>query len=793
MKNRLTFANVINILLENKKKTYPQHKLICDLFGEYLGKSDYSDTIYAEDNTMYSRWCTGARPIPMEVLRTYEEDDKWGYMETAFDDEIIPNLINESQARSKMEELIKDSIPVVGMTKADELIAITDNAEFFTQVIRYAILSDHAHSKAFSPDLSEDLQNCFLPSVSPEFVGRKDEIKQAVKLLQDSHVLFISGIAGIGKSEFARFFADKNQKKYNNIIYWYYTGDLKKNVIQMDFANDTADMSEDELFQRHYDILKKLRDDSLIILDNFNVLPKDDAFFKELEQNRFQLLITTRCTLSRYPMLVLKELDCDKELTELFYKLCPSAKDEADVVRDIIKTVHSHTLTVVLSALSLTASGMEAEELLRELQTCGLNISDGDDIELYKDGDYTEGLMTEHLRKLLQLGKLSNSQLDILRNLSLLPLSGVLKNAFKNWCRLPNLNDVNHLAKYGFIYDDTENRKISLHPLIQEIIVLETVPTVSACHTMIDSLHVISLAHGLDVKKPQNVIDSLISIAENVIVDSPEYFLLFLQDMFPYLEKYLMTDYLSKLVDRIEYTMNQLEQVEKSCKINDADSSVSEHSNSNVCNRALLLDYKAELLVMKKDYKTALKKRQKAISIMESTPLDSEKADLRTVNLLSNLYNNLSNIYVLMKNPSDAATALEKAISIRSQHSKLGLTESHDLLQQLINLTNMLILSKNYDMAAQVLTLYENTVLEHEGSQTFDYGICQFMNGVLALSQGVPAKAENYLLSAESIITDIMGTDNEYTKSVYKYLYNLYARWHKPELAEKYRTCLISQ
>lgn len=47
----------------------------------------------------------------------------------------------------------------------------------------------------------------------------------------------------------------------------------------MDFADDTADMSEDELFQKHYDALKKLRDDSLIILDNYNVLPKDDAFF----------------------------------------------------------------------------------------------------------------------------------------------------------------------------------------------------------------------------------------------------------------------------------------------------------------------------------------------------------------------------------------------------------------------------------------------------------------------------------------------------------------------------------
>ena len=126
-------------------------------------------------------------------------------------------------------------------------------------------------------------------------------------------------------------------------------------------------------------------------------------------------------------------------------------------------------------------------------------------------------------------------------------------------------------------------------------------------------------------------------------------------------------------------------------------------------------------------------------------------------------------------------------------HNKLGLMESHDLLQQLINLTNMLILAKDYDMVAQVLTLYENTVLEHEGSQTFDYVICQFMNGVLALSEGIPARAETYLLSAETIITDVMVTDNKYTKSVYKYLYNLYARWHKTELADNYRNKLLSR
>ena len=59
---------------------------------------------------------------------------------------------------------------------------------------------------------------------------------------------------------------------------------------------------------------------------------------------------------------------------------------------------------------------MEAEELLYELQTCGLSISFGEAVDLSKDGDYTDGLMAEHLKKLLQLGKLSDSRLDVLHS-----------------------------------------------------------------------------------------------------------------------------------------------------------------------------------------------------------------------------------------------------------------------------------------------------------------------------------------------------------------------------------------
>ena len=764
MRNRLTFANIISILLENKKKTYQQHQLVRSLFSAYLNDELPSSEIYAENNTMYSRWCTGARPIPMEILRIYEENN-FEVMEEDFRCKIIPNLINESQARSQIEELINDSRNIIGNKTTNEILALTDNAAFFTAAVRYAILSDHEHSGLFSPDLSDTIQSSRLPSITEEFVGRKNELKECGKLLQEHPTLFISGVAGIGKSEFAKYYADKNRKKYTNLIYLYYTGDLKKNIAGMEFDNDTSEMTEEMLFDKHYKILKKLHRDSLIILDNFNALPKDDSFFREFAQNDFQLLITTRCRPTQYPIMELKELDTDTELPELFYRLCPSAKEDTLAAKQIIHTVHNHTLTVVLSALSLSASGMEAEELLYELQTCGLSISSGEAVELYKDGAYTEGLMAEHLKKLLQLGKLSDSCLNVLRNLSLLSVSGVLKNAFKNWMKLPSLSDVNYLAKYGFIHDDRENRKISLHPLIREIVALETLPSVSNCHTLLDSLHCICLVHGLEVKRPQNVIDSLISITENILADIAEDYLLFLQDMFPYLEKYLVTDYLPKLVERIEYVMKQ--------------------DTHSYCDRALLLDYKAELFLIKNDYKNALKKRLKAVSILE--PYHTEDADQRTANLLSNLYNNLSNTYLLMKKTKEAAEMLHTALTIRQEYVHLGLAESHDMLQQLLNLTNMLILSKNTDIAKQVLASYENLVLEHEGTQTLDNGVCQMMYGAIALSEGNAKEAELHLLSAENIISEVMGTDNDYAKTVYLYLNNLYSRWQKPEQALAYK------
>ncbi len=795
MKNRLTFANVIGVLLENKKKTYPQHQLVRNLFSAYLDDTLEGSDLFVDDNIQYSRWCNGTRPIPMDIIKTYE-DDEWDIMEDDFKYKIIPNLLNESQARTQMEELITDSTKTIGQDMADALIVENDNAAFFCSVVRYAILNDHNTGALYSPDLSEVILGNKLPSCNQAFIGRKDEIKSISSHLSDQSVLFITGMAGIGKSEVAKAYAQKNRKKYTNVIYLYYTGDLRKDIANLTFADDSVEMNEEIRFENHYKVMQKLHTDTLLILDNFNVLPKDEPFLKELLKNNMQILITSRCKLKNYDFIEVKELDKEKELTDLFYKHCPSAKSDPESVTAIIEEVNGHTLTVCMAALTLEASGIEPEELLQELRSCGIGQSN-EEIEVFKDDEFSYASMIGHLRKLMKLNGLNADSIDILRSLSLLPVSGVPKNAFKLWLELDSLKGVNELIRYGIINEDTENKTIALHPLIQEVAITETIPTVSDCHVMLNHLHLICLAHGLDLKKPLTVMECLKSINKHIIIDNKAYYLLFLQDMYPYFDKYLATDYLPELVERIEYVMNLMDKSDISNDTNNCDSDDSVKAKTvaiSACDKALLLDYKAQLLFPRKEYENAIKKYKKSITLMENYHKENV-ADARSASLLSNLHNNLSTAYLFRKKRDEAVAELKTAFSVRSEYANLGLIKSNDTLQQTLTLANMLVQNKEFDSALEVLDFCESTIIEVMGTDNLDYGMCELYRGVIAYTRSQPQIAEQHLLNADAVFRDVMNEnpDNDYSKSTARFLYSLYTRWGKPELAEEYKQQLIGK
>ena len=503
-------------------------------------------------------------------------------------------------------------------------------------------------------------------------------------------------MAGIGKSEVAKAYAQKNRKKYTNIIYLYYTGDLRKDIANLTFADDSVEMNEEVRFQNHYKVMQKLQTDTLLILDNFNVLPKDEPFLKELMKNDMQLLITSRCKFKNYDSIEIKELDKDKELKKLFYKHCPSAKRDPDSVSAIIEEVNCHTLTVCMAALTLEASGMEPEELLHELRSCSIG-QNTEEIEVFKDEEFSYASMIGHLRMLMKLNRLNEDSIDILRSLSLLPVSGVYKSAFKMWLEL-------------------------------------------------------------DVKRPVTVMECLKSINRHIIIDNKAYYLLFLQDMYPYFDKYLDTDYPSELVERIEYVMNLMsdsgksDETSKSCNSDKSGTpDISEEINQiSACDKALLLDYKAQLLFPRKEYDNAIKKYKKAIALMEDYH-KTNTADARSANLLSNLHNNLSTAYLFRKKREEAVTELKTAFAVRREYVGLGLIENNDTLQQTLTLANMLVQNKEYVSALEIIDFCESTIDEVMGRNNLDYGLCEFYRGVIAYTRSQPVIAEQHLLNADAV------------------------------------------
>ena len=101
MRNRLNFASVFGILIENKKKQYPQHQMIRDLFSLSLDDTMNHAELTEADKITFSRWINNERPITAEIVREYENDE-WDAMEYDFRKKIIPNLLNEDQARTQI-------------------------------------------------------------------------------------------------------------------------------------------------------------------------------------------------------------------------------------------------------------------------------------------------------------------------------------------------------------------------------------------------------------------------------------------------------------------------------------------------------------------------------------------------------------------------------------------------------------------------------------------------------------------------------------------------------------------
>ena len=626
-----------NHISESNQMSQPD--FLYELFEDFM--DDPANQDFSMDNGLVCRWLTGQAKISPKISAYYSKPSNQKKLAETIHQNLLPLMSDCNMAMQDIYTLfIQDD--TISDAKKKNLASLYKPASsrllFLAKLISFGmerqfIKRDTKNQKliaggALSPIVLDYIMDSEVPKPCRHFIGRDKELEELYTMLEENRHVFLCGIAGIGKSELAKAYAKHYKKHYTNILYVEYTGDLHQDITDMDFIDDPPEISEQERFQRHNRFLRSLKSDTLLIIDNFNVTATQDSFLSVVLKYRCQILFTTRSNLNEYCTFQLKEIQDINILFQLTSAFYSEADKYRSTVEKIIETVHYHTFAVELAAKLLENGISTPGQLLAKLQEERASLDNEDKIKIIKDGQSSKATYYSHIHTLFSLYALSRKQQDIMCNLCFLPYTGISARIFAKWLELPTLNEINDLIETGFVQTTTRHT-ISLHPMIKEIALSETKPSVSSCHILLDSLQKICLMHGMEVAYYKKLFQTIGNIIELIEKDDIPKYLLFLENAFPYMDNYNYHKGMNGIIQELTGLL-------KTKNIGtDSD-------------RALLLDFQATLET----------KPEKAIKLEKDALAQIETITADNARLVSNLHANLGGLYRMNAHPDLAREIL---------------------------------------------------------------------------------------------------------------------------------------
>ena len=594
---------------------------------------------------------------------------------------------------------------------------------------------------ALSPVILDYIMDSEVPRPCRHFLGREEELDELHTMLEENSKAFLYGIAGIGKSELAKAYAKQYKKYYTNILYVEYAGDLHQAVTDMDFTDDLPEDGEEERFRKHNRFLRSLKDDTLLIIDNFNVTATQDSFLPVVLKYRCRILFTTRSKFDGHCILQLKEIRDPASLFQLAAAFYSEAEVHQTLVEEIIEIVHRHTFAVELAAKLLGNGILPPERLLEKLREEKASLENEDKISAIKDGQNSKATYYNHIHTLFSLYSISVEQQEIMRNLCFLPPAGISARIFADWLGLTDLNDINDLIETGFVQATTRHT-ISLHPMIQEIALSETKPSVTGCHTLLNSLQKICLMHGTEVSYYKKLFQTVGNIMRMIEKDDPTKYLLFLEDIFPYMEKYRY----KKGMKEIICEMKQL---------------LKGNGNGADTDRALLLDYQA---CMETKPEKAIKLEKEALAQIKEITEDN-------AHLVSNLHANLGGLYRMNGQAELAKEHMEKGIFLLEQYQLLY---TNDSIPQINNYAALLTELQEPERAMAALQKLAQIIKEYNSDTCLDYAQVQESMGNICLITANISQAKTHFKKAMKIYENVWADEPELIEEKYQEIQELY-------------------
>lgn len=708
-----------------------QIDLLYELFEGFLEEESSQDFDF--DNGLVCRWFNGQARISPRISGYYLHTDNRNRLADDIETNILPLMCDSAMAIQEIYKiLIQDG--TISDQKKEQLTqdypchTSEEQAAFLASVLCFGMertfVKRNAATKkllaagTLSPVISDFVYNGEVPKACAHFCGRNQELSTLHELISEKRIIFLQGIAGIGKSELAKAYARAYRKDYTNILYLTYSGDLRQDIIDLDFVDDLPEDTEEDRFRKHNRFLRSLKEDTLLIIDNFNTTAGKDAFFSVLLKYRCRILFTTRSRFDNYASFNLGEISDPDALLSLMGYFYSDAKRKQSILKQIIQTVHSHTLAVELSARLLETGILEPQELLARLQVEKSALGATDTIDIVKDGQSRKATYYEHIHTLFSLYRLSKEELNIMRGLIFVPVSGVSGRLYANWMKLSDMNRINDLIEKGFVQTQS-GRQISLHPMIQEVAIDETRPSVNNSAVLLDSLQTICLLHGHDVTWYKPLFLTIENIIREIADDNTPAYLSFLEDVFPYMEKYHYTAGMELIIGKLSGLLT--------------DETVGRSTD-----RAVLLDYRA---ACEEKTEKAIKLEKEAIALI---PEISEE----NAHLVSNLYSNLGGLYKKAGKRDLAQQAMEQGLRILEQYDLLYY---HDSIAQTANYAVLLTEMGQPEKGLSALKKLSRMIRDLNSDQTMDYATVQEAIGGICLATGDIRQATTHFKKALAI------------------------------------------
>ena len=713
-----------------------QPDFLYELFEDFMDDPVNQD--FSMDNGLVCRWMTGQAKISPKISAYYSKPSNQEKLAHTIHQNLLPLMSDCNMAIQDIYTLFiqDDSISDAKKKNLTPLYKPASSRLLFLAKLisfgmeRQFIKRNTKNQKllaggALSPIVLDYIMDSEVPKPCRHFIGRDKELEELYTVLEENRHVFLCGIAGIGKSELAKAYAKRYIKQYTNILYVEYTGNLHQDITDMDFIDDLPESTEQERFQRHNRFLRSLKSDTLLIIDNFNVTATQDSFLSVVLKYRFQILFTTRSKLDEYCTLPLKEIEDMNALFQLASAFYSEADTYRTTVEKIIETVHPHTFAVELAAKLLGNGISTPDQLLTRLQVEKASFHNEDKIKIIKDGQSSKATYYSHIHTLFSLYTLSLEQQDIMCNMCFLPSTGISARIFAKWLELSTLNEINDLIETGFV-QTTTRRTISLHPMIQEITLSETKPSVSSCHTLLDSLQHICLMHGTEVDYYKKLFQTIGNIIELIEKDDMPKYLLFLENAFPYMDNYNYHKGMKGIIQELKVLLKT--------------KSIGTYSD-----RALLLE-------------------EDALAQIENITADNAR-------LVSNLHANLGGLYRMNGHPDLAREHMEKSISLLDQFNLLHINDS---IPQIANYAMFLTEQQEPERGISELQKLSGIIKEYHSDDCLDYAKVQETLGTIYLMTANLPQAKTHFKRAFKIYEKIWADEPEMIEAKYQEIQELY-------------------